>query len=309
MKHFHNVLVGVDLGAGVQALCGAISAANMEAVERGIELAEDTSARLCFVSVLDAGGTTQRLIQDTRKDDPNVFDEAHALLGQFVERARQREISAEAKVLMGKSWLKLIREVLKFQHDLVIVGTRHEGAIDRVLYGSTAMKLLRKCPCPVWVTKPADGLPLSSVLVAHDLGPVGRHALSLGIAFANAHDLQLFVVHAIEQLPLGDPTGFGITPNKARELHHDARERVLVELCDAGLQRPPEIRVISGAPEPAIMELIEQESIDLLIMGTIGRGGIRGVLTGNSAERLLPRLKCSLLAVKPDDFQCPVDPE
>ncbi|MBC7965063.1 MAG: universal stress protein [Fuerstia sp.] len=109
--------------------------------------------------------------------------------------------------------------------------------------------------------------------------------------------------------PLGDPTGFGITPIKARELHHDARERILVELDDAELQRQPEIRVISGAPEPAIMELIEQESIDLLIMGTIGRAGIRGVLTGNSVERLLPRLQCSLLAVKPDDFQCPVDPE
>lgn len=47
----------------------------------------------------------------------------------------------------------------------------------------------------------------------------------------------------------------------------------------------------------------------LVVMGTIGRSGIRGMITGNTAERLLPRLHCSLLAVKPDGFQCPVDPE
>ena len=309
MNHFHNILVGVDLGTGVQSLSGALSAANAEAVERALVLAESCHARLCFVSVLDAHDTTQRLVHDVRGDASNVFDEAHALLGQFVERAKQRGITAEARVLMGKTWLKLIREVLKCHHDLVIVGTRHEGAVDRVLFGSTAMKLLRKCPCPVWVTKPSDGLPLSSVLVAHDLHAVGRHALDLGVALAKCYDLQLFVVHAIEQLPLGDPTGYGITPVEAKELHHDARERILVEVGGAELQRPPEIRVVSGSPEPAITELIKQESIDLLIMGTIGRAGIRGVLTGNTAERLLPRLPCSMLAVKPDEFQCPVESE
>ncbi len=103
---------------------------------------------------------------------------------------------------------------------------------------------------------------LSGVLSAANDEAVGRHALRLGIAFARAHDLQLFVVHAIAQLSLGDPTGFGITAVKARELHHDARERILVELGDAELQRRPEIRVISGAPEPAIMELIEQCPVD-----------------------------------------------
>ena len=309
MNHFHNILVGVDLGTGIQSLSGALSAANAEAVERGMVLAETCQAKLCFVSILDAHDTTKRLVHDVKGDTSNVFDEAHALLGQFIARAKQRGISAEAQVLIGKSWLKLIREVLKCHYDLVIVGTRHEGAIDRVLFGSTAMKLLRKCPCPVWVTKPSHGLPMASVLVAHDLQAVGRHALDLGIALAKTFDLQLFVVHAIEQLPLGDPTGFGISPSKAKELHLDARERILVELSCADLQRRPEIRVISGTPEPAITELIEQESIDLLIMGTIGRAGIRGVLTGNSAERLLPRLQCSILAVKPDEFECPVDPE
>jgi universal stress protein E len=51
---------------------------------------------------------------------------------------------------------------------------------------------------------------------------------------------------------------------------------------------------------------LEEHSIDLLIMGTIGRSGIPGVVTGNTAERMLPLVQCSLLAIKPDDFVCPV---
>lgn len=309
MNYFRNILVGIDLGTSVDSLSGNLSPANLEAVERALDVAERTKAALAFVAVLDAGDTTRRLIHDAKANASNVFDEAHALLSLLVQRAAQRGISAEARVLMGKSWLKLIQEVLKHHHDLVVIGTRHEEAVDRVLYGSTAMKLLRKCPCPVWVTKPSHGLPISKVLVAHDLGAVGRHALDLGVGLAQAFDLKLHVLHAIEQLPIGDPTGFGLTPPGAEAMHAEAHERILVELGNADLQQTPEIRVISGFPEPAITAMLSEESIDLLIMGTLGRAGIRGIITGNTAERLLPRLQCSMLAIKPDGFECPVDPE
>ena len=307
MKHFQNILVGIDLGPNIESLSGLLSPPNVEAVERAMAIAEKTNAKLAFVAVLDAGETKRRLIHDANHVASNVFDEAHALLSQFVERAFQRGIAAEARVVMGKSWLKLIQEVLRHQHDLVIIGTRHEGRVDRILFGSTAIKLLRKCPCPVWVTKPSHGVPMSSVLVAHDLDAVGRHALDLGIGLAIAFDLRLHIIHAIEQLPVGDPTGFGMTPPGAEAMHAEAHEQIFVELAGADLQREPEIRVMSGFAEPAINDMIQEKSIDLLIMGTLGRAGIRGVITGNTAERLLPRLQCSMLAIKPDGFECPVD--
>lgn len=306
MNYFHNILVGIDLGPNIESLSGSLSPPNQEAVERALAIAEKTKATVAFVAVLDAGDTNRRLVHDAHHVASNVFDEAHALLGQFVQQANQRGISAEARVVLGKSWIKLIEEVLKHQHDLVIVGTRHEGLVDRVLFGSTAIKLLRKCPCPVWVTKPSHGLPMSKILVAHDLEAVGRFGLNLGVTLAKSFDLQLHVIHAIQQLPMGDPTGFGLTPPGAEAMHEEAHERILLELSGADLQRTPEIRVMSGFPESAIVEMIQEKSIDLLIMGTLGRSGIRGVFTGNTAERLLPRLQCSMLAIKPDGFECPV---
>jgi universal stress protein E len=47
----------------------------------------------------------------------------------------------------------------------------------------------------------------------------------------------------------------------------------------------------------------------LLVMGTIARTGITGVFVGNTAERLLPQIPCSVLAIKPAGFKSPITPE
>jgi hypothetical protein len=51
-----------------------------------------------------------------------------------------------------------------------------------------------------------------------------------------------------------------------------------------------------------ITEFILAEGIDLVVMGTMGRTGIAWRLVGNTAERVLQRSPCSVLAVKPDEL-------
>jgi nucleotide-binding universal stress UspA family protein len=63
-----------------------------------------------------------------------------------------------------------------------------------------------------------------------------------------------------------------------------------------------------GDPEDVIPDFVVAEGIDLIVMGTVARTGIAGLLIGNTAERLLRRLPCSVLAVKPDGFRSPVHP-
>ena len=61
-----------------------------------------------------------------------------------------------------------------------------------------------------------------------------------------------------------------------------------------------------GRPEDVILEFVASEGIDILVMGTVARGGIPGLLIGNTAERVLRRLRCSVLTLKPDNFVSPV---
>lgn len=54
-----------------------------------------------------------------------------------------------------------------------------------------------------------------------------------------------------------------------------------------------------GEPEDVIPEFVVAEGIDLVVMGSVARRGIPGFLIGNTAERVLDRLPCSVLVVKP----------
>ena len=72
------------------------------------------------------------------------------------------------------------------------------------------------------------------------------------------------------------------------------------------LIQPPEIHLREDLAENAILHAILNDQYDLLVMATIARSGLAGFLMGNTAERLLPQVTCSVLAVKPDDFKCPV---
>jgi len=147
-------------------------------------LAKLNSASIDFLFSLDLSAKAQEVLSESTTDAPTILKEAHDGLAELVAKAHEEEVSAESHVLIGKSWLELIRQVLRAEHDLVVVGTRHFAAIQGILLGSTGMKLLRKCPCPVWVTKPLANKEVDSILVAHDLRTAGELAMELGCSMA-----------------------------------------------------------------------------------------------------------------------------
>jgi universal stress protein E len=51
-----------------------------------------------------------------------------------------------------------------------------------------------------------------------------------------------------------------------------------------------------------IPSLVEDNEMDILVMGTVARTGIPGFVIGNTAENVLEALKCSVLAMKPNGF-------
>ena len=55
-----------------------------------------------------------------------------------------------------------------------------------------------------------------------------------------------------------------------------------------------------------IPELALAKAIDLIVMGTVSRAGIAGLLIGNTAEKVLQQVDCSMLTVKPEGFVTPV---
>ena len=157
MKRFKKILVGVDLSGGDCFVADELSEPNAEAVRPALWLAKLNSASIDFLFSLDLSAKAQQLISESSTNEFTVLGEAQKRLAELVAKAREDGIAAASHVVVGKSWLELIRQVIHKQHDLVLVGTRHMGAIQGFFLGSTGIKLLRKCPCAVWVKRKVLG--------------------------------------------------------------------------------------------------------------------------------------------------------
>jgi universal stress protein E len=306
MKRFKRILVGVDLSWGDRFVADELSEPNAEAVRQALWLAKLNSATVDFFFSIELSEKAQLLISRSTVDEPNVLSHAMDRLAKLVAMAKEEGVLAESHVVVGKSWLELIHQVLRNQNDLVIVGTRHQGAIRGMLVGSTGTKLLRKCPCPVWVTHPAADRKVSSILVAHDLRPVGDLVMEFGCSMASIHNAQLHVVHAVEFPELDHLLSDTVSAEQGQAYREEAEKHIETQLARTDLQQSAKLHLVTEPPDLAIMHCVEQYQVDLVVMGTVGRSGIAGFTTGNTAERLMPQIPCSLLAVKPPGFESPV---
>ena len=198
MQRFKNILVGVDLSQGDRFVSTELPPPTVEAVERALWLAKLNAAHVTFFYAIDVSAAAQRLIEKSAGDEPTLIDKAKDVLHELVARFTADGVEADLDVRFGKSWIEIIRRVLTNEHDLVVVGTRHFGTLQGYLLGSTGIKLLRKCPCPVWITQPQPKKKIQSVLVAHCLHQSAIWPWNSVAPWRELHNAELHVLHSLE---------------------------------------------------------------------------------------------------------------
>lgn len=317
MQKFQNILVGVDLSSGDRFAADELNPSTLEAIEQSLTLGESLGAKLTFFAGVDISAQTEELLAaDSAHLRDNVDDEALKVLEHIKQRADARGISSECQFSHGHGWEQIIRKVVRDGHDLVIIGTKEHTAIGRTLFGTTGTKLLRYCPCPVWVTKPGlSKLEDFDILVADDLGDVGFRCLQIAIGGGQYFSTRTHVLHVVEEEKTGlfrsrvsEEQLQAFREKKQTEAQQQLEQR-LTDLDYRTLELGVKTYVEFGSPDEHILKIIEEHNIDVLIMGTKARTGIGGMLIGNTAERLLTEIPCSLLAVKPKDFVCQIKPQ
>ena len=314
MSVFKSVLVGIDLLQTDGLDSSSFSLPVEEAIRHGLWLAEKASASVTFFAALDIPEDT---LHSAEADESCLASQLHRsgqrALDHLVDSAKMRGLTANAKLVSGNAWIEIIREVEQSGHDVVIVGTRNVRGLRRFLFGSTAMRLLHNCPCPVWVTRPESKPVPHNILVTSDFSPVSEITLKLGLAIGELSGAKVHVLHAVDYL-LDRLWSVGLL-HANTEVYHahvkaEAHERLTDQLARVGGGHPAakvELHIVEGESiaDTAILEFIEHHQIDLLLMGTMARGGIPGLTIDNTAERLVTHVPCSMLAVKPDDFKSP----
>ena len=315
MQMFCRILVGVDLSSADRLAAEELPLPTQEAVKRAVSLASQLSADLTFLAVLDVSAHTEELLHDQFAEATRSAEEAtQNVLDRLIAEAKSENVEAKSAIAFGRSWEEICKKVLCDGHDLVVVGTRDHNLASRFLFGSTGTKLLRNCPCPVWVTKPDPDWDDLKILVATDLGEVGQRALHMAIDGAQLAGAKLHVLHSIEE-KFGNHIWLTGMPNEKIESFRttkraEVEEKLQEQLAQTDFRTLPfgvMTHIEEGPAEISILNAIDELGIDLLIMGTAARSGISGLLIGNTAERIISQANCSVLAIKPANFECPVE--
>jgi len=135
----------------------------------------------------------------------------------------------------------------------------------------------------------------NKILFPSDFSHTGDAALEMATALARDAGATLVIVHVEEHSTAygGGEFYYGIAEPATDDLR-----RMLEEIKPTDAQVPYQHRLITGDPAAAIARLVEDENVDLIVMGTHGRTGLSRLLMGSVAEAVVRRAKCPVLTYK-----------
>lgn len=307
--------------------------ASKQALQHAMAVAEAQQAGLTLVSVIE--DLPQKLeLQDDFLAGEKIMNSLIAERRQYLKdmvASLDGSPAIQQKVLTGTAFISIIYEVLRNQHDLVIKVADNKGRLQS-LFGSLDMHLLRKCPVPLWLIKGAAPRAHRRILAAVDVNDfypeaemstrqhLNRHTLDIAAAVAEYEQAELYVVSVWEAIAEDFMRAGVVTPTQGSvdnyvdsvNRRYRANMHELMDESGVGENKSKlsstmvQSVLLKGAPRKKIPEFAEEIDADLVVMGTVARTGISGLIMGNTAETILNELQCSVLAVKPPGFMSPV---
>lgn len=307
--------------------------ASKRALQHAMAVAEMQQAQLTLVSVIE--DLPQKLeLQDDFVAGEKIMNSIIAERRQYLKdmvASLDYPSTIQQKVLTGTAFISIIYQVLRYQHDLVIKVADNKGRLQS-LFGSLDMHLLRKCPVPLWLIKDEAPRKHRRILAAVDVNDfypeaemttrqgLNRHTLDIAAAVAEYENAELYVVSVWEAIAEDFMRAGVVAPTEGSvdsyvdSVNRRYQANMHELMTGAGVSgnksklasNMVQSVLLKGAPRKKLPEFAEEIDADLVVMGTVARTGISGLIMGNTAETILSELQCSVLAVKPPGFISPV---
>jgi nucleotide-binding universal stress UspA family protein len=145
-------------------------------------------------------------------------------------------------------------------------------------------------------------LALKTVLVPTDFSDASESALRYGKAMAEAFGASLHVVHVMEDLlahAWAAEVYVSSMPQLRDEIEKESRQRLETLLGEGDRKKfRAEIALLAGNPFLEIIRYAKAHDVDLIVMGTHGRGPIAHMLLGSVAEKVVRKSPCPVLTVR-----------
>jgi nucleotide-binding universal stress UspA family protein len=154
------------------------------------------------------------------------------------------------------------------------------------------------------------------ILCPIDFSPGSQQAMRVATRVANEAGAELVLLHCWYVPPLAMAGDFMLPSNVLEEMQADAQrglDGAVKEVTALGATRVSS-QLRTGLPWTTIVSVLEDSTIDLVVIGTHGRTGLSRILLGSVAEKVVRHAPCSVLAVHPTGedkpfktILCPID--
>ena len=310
MHSYQKILVAIDFSTHSEA-----------AFQQAVWLARKSGAKVVLgyvpadlrkvVQCASAKAKLDLLLGEGDRFEREVRQQSDAHMKQMIASLNVSGVEVRCETLLGEPFVEIIHAVQQEGYDLVLAGTRGLAGWKEFFVGSTAKRLVGKCPSSVWIVKSEYSRPPKVVLAATDFSDVSRRAVQEGLWIAQQASAELHLLHVIDGADV-PPDLLDKVP-EGSTLRHEIDEEAKTRMTDflASLNSDTSkmhVHVSSGTPWKEIGRLAHAYQVDLIAMGTVGRSGIKGVFLGSTAEKVLGSCDCSMLTVKPEGFESPISP-
>ena len=288
----HGILVGVD---GSRPSKVAVDWAAREASMRGVPLSIIHVIQSPAVRMWPEIPMPPEVLARMEKDSEELLSDARRTAEEAT--AGTRQIHIETETIAGGVLPTLID--LSKDAEMIVVGCRGTGPINRRLLGSVSRGLIQHAHAPVAVIHDEDPLMAypakAPVLVGIDGSPVSEAATAIAFEEASRRGVDLIALHVWSDFTLYD------VPETELPALQRRAEETLAERLAGWQERYPDVHVrpVVALNRPVHQLLERSEAAQLTVVGSHGRGGFAGMLLGSVSLAVAESARIPVLVVRP----------
>ena len=283
------------------------------AARRGFDLAAQCTADIHVLSVADSSiATGAGYSGDSRSIRQRLRETATARATSLRDEAAERGLDATAATREGIPAKEIADYADEHDIDTIAIGTSGRGGVARAVVGSVADKVVRTASVPVLTIGPeaadiTEGeSTVDSILLPTDGSETAMAAARLGLEFAADLEATVHLLSVIDSdrdrvlsTLSGSDSGADLDADERREDVIDALETLATDARSLGLDVVTETS--TGRPADEIVDYAASASIDLIAMGTAGRGGFDRYLLGSVTDSVVRTATVPVLTIRANE--------
>jgi len=224
------------------------------------------------------------------------------------------EITVEIAIFK-RLYEAILKSAMEMSADLIFKPMRQHSLLRRAVITSTDWNLIRLSPTPLLLVSGEASVHGKPVLAAVDVGAEDENHAALNQVVMEQAEVvsrvlggDVWVVNAWSTSTIAQPAS-AADPMPIQIAHdmkvdHLEKSKALAEAAGIPADR---VLVEEGTPEFVINHVAKEIDAGVVVMGTVARQGLAGMLVGNSAESVLENSAIDVMVVKLPDFQCPIE--